>query len=373
MYFTPFLRIGTVGLDTNVFYTATARRTDLSGSGGPGLLMALPFSDRVMFRSEGYLNYLYFLRTADQRNLMGSGNGILEVQGERTYLSVGAQSAKTFNRPSIEIDSRTKQTTSSAQATLRRRLFPRTKLVLTGALARIRTDAGQTFLGTDLKQTLDQDTVGGTVGLEYTLTLKTALAVTGGRDTSRSPNDPIRDASSDRVSVGLQADPSALISGHALVGVHYFHPLDTPLPPERAFWADVDTSWHATATTVLGAVYKRDLTYTSFVTVSGAPTATTETLVGRIRQEFHHRIDFGVEGQRVRMRTDQAVRLVLGSGNIVEQIRDDVSYEIVGELGYKIADRLWAGGRAGYARRQSTISDFGIEGLLVGAKITYTP
>src|SRR2546426_948431 len=36
LYVTPTIRIGAIGLDTNVFYTATDRRTDLTANGGPG-------------------------------------------------------------------------------------------------------------------------------------------------------------------------------------------------------------------------------------------------------------------------------------------------------------------------------------------------
>src|SRR5258706_16396034 len=42
LYVTPLLRLGTVGLDTNVFYTPTDRRADFSSSGGPGLRIVMP-------------------------------------------------------------------------------------------------------------------------------------------------------------------------------------------------------------------------------------------------------------------------------------------------------------------------------------------
>src|SRR5690242_6400106 len=52
-YLTPLLRIGTVGLDTNVFYTPSDRQVDVSGSGGPGLRIVVPVASGFRFASEG--------------------------------------------------------------------------------------------------------------------------------------------------------------------------------------------------------------------------------------------------------------------------------------------------------------------------------
>src|SRR5687768_17712118 len=68
-YFTPSLRISSLGLDTNVFYTATDRRTDFIAHGGPGLEMVLPLRGAFRLRADGTLGYLYFARTKSQRRL----------------------------------------------------------------------------------------------------------------------------------------------------------------------------------------------------------------------------------------------------------------------------------------------------------------
>ena len=68
-YLTPKLRIGSIGLDTNVLYTPTERTTDISASGGPGLELVLPLGASGRFYTEGFLDYIYFVKTESQRRL----------------------------------------------------------------------------------------------------------------------------------------------------------------------------------------------------------------------------------------------------------------------------------------------------------------
>ena len=78
-----------LGVDTNVFYTAFDRRTDFIAHGGPGLEMVVPLHGALKLRAEGTLGYLYFARTASQRRLTGDGLGRLAYEGVR--LTTGAR------------------------------------------------------------------------------------------------------------------------------------------------------------------------------------------------------------------------------------------------------------------------------------------
>src|SRR5260221_8689613 len=69
---TPHFRLGTIGIDTNVFYTATDRRTDFTASGGPGLSVIVPMHvARLLI--DGDLNYVYYAKTASQHQPARSG------------------------------------------------------------------------------------------------------------------------------------------------------------------------------------------------------------------------------------------------------------------------------------------------------------
>lgn len=376
-YITPLLRLGTVGLDTNVFYTPTDRRADFSSSGGPGLRIVIPIVGSLQLATEGNLDYIYFARTVSQRRLTKSANVGLEgggIQGARTSITIHTAYGESFVRPSTEVDQRVDQTTKSASVTLQRQLFARTSLGLGGAFTRTKTAPGQDpFLGTDLQRTLTYDTVIGTANLDYALTPKTRLTAQGAYETRRYPHDRSRDGRTPKVDFGIQTDSSTLLAGRVLVGTQWFLPEDNRLAEQRSLHADVDVTWHISPRTQLGGGYRRELTYTSFVTVTGSPVLRSEVTSAFIEREILHNIVLRLNGRQLRSRTDQPVHLVLASGQTTEQVRNDTSYEATADLGYRIVSRLWAGGSVGYAQRRSNIADFGIEGLLVGAKINFTP
>jgi Putative beta-barrel porin 2 len=374
IYLTPVLRVGTFGLDTNVFYTATDRQADVSGSGGPGLIVVLPFSRRARLISEGDLTYLYFVRTASERKLMGNARSALELNGARTFASIGGRFDDTYARPSTEVDRRVAERITSAEVQLRRELSARTRFSAVSTFSRQEVDAGTDFLGANLSETLNRDSISVTGGFDYALTPKTRLVAEGTYEKDQFHQDPGRDAARPLADIGIRTESSALISGQALGGVRWFLPV-TGSSANRQYgaYANIDTTWHVTASTSLSGGYRRDVDYTALQVVSGAPTLRTEIASAGFRQEFRHRVEFNIEGRRTHTRTSGAVRLVLDSGQTIETVRDDVTYEATAELGYKVASRLWAGGRAGYGQRQSTIADFGVQGLIVGAKITFTP
>jgi hypothetical protein len=375
-YVSPLLHLGTVGLDTNVFYTPTDRRADFSSSGGPGLRIVMPIAGSLQLTTEGDIDYLYFARTVEQRRLTKSATASLEGgQGARTSIELHAGYAESFLRPSLEVDKRVDQTRRSAEGRIRRRMFARTTLALGGSFARLETAPGQDpFLGTDLERTLTYDNLAGTAQLGYSLTAKTQLTALGTYETRRYAFDHSRDGRTPRVDIGLQTDSETLIGGKILFGAQWFIPDDDRQSQQRSLHADVDLVWHLSPRTQLGGGYRRELTYTSFETVGGAaPVARNETTTAFIEREIVRHIVIRASGRQMRSRTDHPVRLVLSSGETTEQIRNDTFYEGTVDLGYRIVSRLWAGGSVGYAERRSNIADFGIQGLLVGAKINFTP
>jgi hypothetical protein len=374
-YLTPLLRLGTVGLDTNVFYTPTDRRADFSSSGGPGLRLVMPIKGTLQLATEGSLDYIYFARTVSQRRLNKNARAGLEGgQGARTSIALNASYNESFARPSLEVDERVEQTNKSATATLHRQLFARTSLELGGVFTRTETTAGQDpFLGTDLQRTLTYDVFAGTTELDYALTPKTRLTALGAYETRQYRLDRSRDGRTPRADFGIQTDSDTLIGGRVLVGMQWFIPENDRTAQQRSLHADVDLTWHLSPRMQIGGGYRRALTYTSFVTVTGSPVLRSENTSAFIERELLHNIVLRITGHQLRSRTDQPVRLILKSGETTEQVRNDTTYEAVADLGYRIVSRLWAGGSVGYAQRQSNIADFGIQGLLVGAKINFTP
>ena len=220
-YFTPYLHIGTLGVDTNVFYTATDRQTDFTAAGGPGLEIVRPFGRESRLRIDGGLDYLYFAKTDSQRRLNGYGNAYLDLRGVKTRLAVEERYAQTFSRPNYEVDERVEQETEGTRALLRRDLGDRARLALFGSRLHTRTQS-QLYLGTNLGNTLTEDQYQAGGELQFGLSIKTRFVAAGEESWYRYPNLPERDGSSTLAYGGFRTDETALITGWALGGMRWF-------------------------------------------------------------------------------------------------------------------------------------------------------
>jgi hypothetical protein len=371
-YLNPWFRISSIGLDSNVFYTAEDHQPDISASGGPGLDLILPIKSASRFYANGYLDYLYFLRTESQRRLRWGAASGLTLNGQRTNLVAEESYSTSFARPSFEVDERIDQQTEQTTGDLKRRLFWRIGVTLGGSRARSKTDAGQEFLGTDLSKTLTRDDYRARFGLTYAVTIKTSFVVEGERQWSRFPNDPVRDATWDRLAAGFRTDATALISGELMAGVRYYRP-DLGAPSEtRSTYVGVNATWNVTPKTKFPFLYVRDRAYSAFST-SGTPTVHTETMGLGLDKELRQRLDLELRARLTRFVTDGEITVEIPDQGPVTAVREDRAWEYGADLGYLFGPNIRIGIAASYTDRNSTISYFGIEGLLFGVTVRYTP
>jgi hypothetical protein len=323
-HLTPNLRIGSIGVDTNVFYTASERRSDLTASGGPGLRLVVPIAESLRLVGEGGVGYVYFARTVSQRRWIGDGRGALEWATERTSATAEILYKESFLRPSIEIDRRVAQESTVLRASVRRRLFGRTSVALAAAHTEEETPSGQDFLGTDLGRTLTRDSDAAVAALEYALTIKTALVFEGTYERSRFVLDRSRDADTLR------------------------------------------------ARTAISGRYERDIVFTAFIPTEGSPALHDESFSVRLRKELPHNFDLRLHWQQRRSRSEDPVLLEL-SGEVVEGRRDDRATEYGADLGYRFGQHVRIGVTAAYSERRSPFADLGVDGLLLGATFFVTP
>jgi hypothetical protein len=373
LYLTPTFRIGTLGVDTNVFYSQFNRRTDFTADGGPGLDLVLPLPSGFRFTTGGYVSYLYFLRTASQRKLNGATNATLDFKGGRTQASAEETYGRSFARPSFEIDRRVLQTAEATRVEVKRRLFGRTSLKVGGERGTNAVPEGETFAGADLHRSLNVRRYQGRAALEYELTLKTSIVLDGTHRTSRFPFGPERDGAEDEVRVGIQTDSTALISGRAFYGRERFRLKLTNFTRDSST-ADVDATWHVSPRTHIGGTYRRSLQYSAFETTGPTPTLLTESFGAHLDKELvGQRLRLVLEGTITHLKSDGLAKVTFEDGRVESRQRDDTFRTGTGNLSYLFHGRLRAGVTAGYAQRHSNFSDFGIDGLLLGATIAYKP
>jgi hypothetical protein len=369
LYLTPYLQLGSLGIDTNVFYSPTDRQTDFTASGGPGLEIVRPFGRESRLRLDGGLDYLYFARTESQRKLNGYGTAQLDLVGVKTRLFIEERYASSYSRPNFEVNERVQQETEGTQGFLRRNLGDRFALALFGERERTTTDS-QDYLGTDLGDTLTEDRYRAGGELRLALSVKTQMVGGGEREWYRYPRLPERDGDSIKVYGGFRTDDTALIVGQALLGYQWFR-LDTG--GERSgLYANVDAAWNIAPKTKLGARYRREIDYSAFATTGPTPTNLNETVEAYLDKVLARNLYFRLFGRLGTLATDGEITIVTPDG-IETAVRDDRVREAGAEFGYQFRTRVRIGVTATYTTRESAFETFGVEGLLAGLTVRYNP
>jgi len=373
IYLTPSLRIWSLGVDTNVFYTATNRRTDFIAHGGPGLEIVIPLHGALKLRADGTLGYLYFAQTTSQRRVTGSAMGRLAYEGKR--LQTGAQYGydRTFNRLGIEVDRRVEIDEEHAQADLRYDLGARFHVGLRGRAEFMDIAEGQLFLGANPRQNLTRDTLDGVLTLGYALTPKTSLIVEADHQTDRFRFTPERDTDSNRLGGGLTISSSTYLSGHAVGGARSIRVTSLPDQDRIVPYARVDLRYHFGPRTRLEAFFTRDVDFSAFTVDEGElPTLMNQTYGLRLEKGLWGRLDLRLFGSITDLESDAPALVDTGDG-FQRVRRNDRGGEAGADLGYAFWSHLRIGLSANWSERRSSISDLGVEGLLLGATVNYVP
>jgi len=369
-YLTPYIHVGNVGLDTNVFYTPFDRHTDVMASGGPGLEIVRPLGKTSRFRLDGGLDYLYYVRTPSLRRWNGYGSGSLELGGVKTRFAAEERYAQTYSRPNYQVNARLQQETEGTQAFLSRTLGERLSLAVFGERSRVRTDSTD-YLGTDLQQTMSEDRYEAGGELRIALSVKTKLVAGGEQTWHRFPYLPARDGRAPLAYGGFRTDETALIAGSALAGVRWF--MGDAGGSRNTFYADVNAARHFSPKTELGGRFTRDLAYSAFATSGPTPTIVQQLAEVYLDKVLVSHVYLRIFGGIGSFTSDGTVTLVLPGEIPQTQVRNDNFREAGAEVGYQFRPRVRAGVNARYTTRTSTFNTFGIEGLLFGFTLTYNP
>lgn len=371
-YLTPRFHFGPVGLDSNVLYTATDRQADVMISLGPGLDAVLPLGSVGRFYSSGSLDYLYFVRTESQRRFTGLGMTGLAFKGANTEATFEERYATTYGRPNYEVDQRVFQIHEGTTGNVRRHLFGGISLILDGH--RLHSDTPSVdYLGTDLGLALTTDTYGAGGELRFRLSVKSAFVVNGGMLWTRYPLEPVRDSDRQLLAGGFRTEPSALVSGHLLLGQRWYTPKLAGASTQRLFYVDIDETLNLSPRTRFNVSYLRDIMDSVFLPDEGTATNRSEAVGIRIEREFTHRIDLRIFGRLLRNRSDGAITIDDPNQGPTTSVRDDKVREAGADLGYRFRPNFRFGIIATYSERDSTFSYFGVDGLLVGFNAQFNP
>jgi hypothetical protein len=251
-------------------------------------------------------------------------------------------------------------------------LAERVSLALLGRRQRTTTDS-QYYLGTNLGDTLTEDQYRAGGELRLALTVKTSLVGGGEESWYRFPRLPERDGDSTLAYGGFRTDETALISGQALGGVRWLRLKSGATPDRQTTYANVDATWSISPKTKLGGSYRRDFDYSAFAGAGSTPTVLTEAAEAFFDKTLSGNIYFRLSARQSRLVSDGEVTLMLPGEGVVRDTRNDRIREAGAELGYQFRPRIRAGVSAIYTNRVSSISTFGMKGLIAGFTLQYNP
>ena len=367
--FEPYVQVGTVGYDSNVYYNDD-KIGDFTASGGPGLRITLPRRSFEIY-GDGYLNYLWFAESMDQRRLQGRAGGGFTWRLGPVFLGAERFYMREFLRVTPEVTDRILRDTRDTRVFLTLgRPGARLKLTPDIFVSEQSLPEQQYYQGTDLNQTLTQDTYRARVEISYALTPKTSLLLPADYQIDRFDNDPSRDGDSNRLGLGLSVQSqTAPLSMRAVAGVRLFRPADPRYVDSQAPWVEANVTYRLGPKTRLEGTFHTDLEYSAFRSAEGAPTVSRLDYGVRLSRQITYKIDLLLWGRLDRRKSDG--KLIVDPGDPQGTAIDDQWWEASADLGYAFFSKIRVGVLARYSQRQSNYSDFGVDGLTVGFSIRY--
>lgn len=358
--FTPGIAITDIGIDNNVYNSADNPISDTTAAIGPAVNAWMRLGAlRIADKSSG--QYLYFKEAASQRSWNTANEIRLELPLARFKPFAVASYLNARQREGYEIDARARASTNQTTLGTDVRVSGKTTLVLSGSRATLAYDQNETFLGSELAQSLNRHTDIESAQVRYALTPLTTFVFTGEADQDRFDHEPFRNADSFSVRPGFEFKPFALISGKASVGFRSFNVLSNAIEDYQGLIATVDTKYTLATTTQIAAKFNRDVAFSyddvlpyytlndAKITITQRVASSWDVLANGGRQSLAYR---GLTADPADAHTD-TIRLIGGG------------------IGYFVGDTFRIGLDVNSYTRRSAISNRNFNGVRAGASVTY--
>ena len=364
-YVNPAILLKELGVDTNVFNAAGEQKSDFTFTVAPQADIAVPIARRALLRAIVGTDVVYYAEYESERSVDPQVTLRGELYARRLTFFAEGDYLNTRQRPSYEIDMRSRHLENNVAFGVNVQLTPKTSVEVAARGGRIRFDGDAFFQGTSLKETLDQDTRGYSVVGRHKLTFLTTLAAKYDRLEERFPLSPIRNTDSYRVMPGVEFKPKALISGFAYVGYRNFTPLDAALPAYTGLVSQVGLSYTLLGSTTFGFTADRDVAF-SFEELT--PYYVDNSYGVFVRRAVGGKWDVIANATRHRY----AYRNLAVQALDPAPERVDVTDNLGANLGYRLKKQTRVGFGAAYYTRSSNVKTFrDYDGLRVGTTVTY--
>lgn len=366
-YLTPAVSVNEFGFDTNVFNDAGERESDFTFTVTPRLTTAIPVARRALFSASTAAGLVYYHQYSSERSI----NPDLALRGELylNRLTVFAEPSylRTRERPSFEIDLRSRRIEQGTVAGVDARILPKLNLDVSINHRRTVFDADEFFLGTSLAETLNRTSWTYSAGARWAATPLTAFVLRAESAKDRFLVSRIRNSDSSRVTAGVQLRPRALISGKAEIGIRRLHTLDQQVLDFTGFVAAAALNYTLRGSTTFAFNVNRDTHY-SFELLEPYYIGTTTGV--SVRRHLAGRLDAmgGFDTHRY------AYRAIISDvvSTSARSARIDVTKSYSGSIGYRVGLTGRVAFGFAYWIRDSDRRDFrNYDGLRIGTSFTY--
>ena len=361
---TPSVALRQIGIDTNVFRTATDPQSDFTFTIGPEVDIRLG-SRRYEIAGRGGADFVYFSQFATERSINTQGQVRADLRVRRLDLFVEGSALNSRQRQTFEIDARARRVERSLGGGIELAVSRKLGAELVLRRSDVAFDADEVFSGTNLSEVLNRESAERQLALRYTMTPLTSVAVAARWKSDRFTLSPERNAESFAVLPEIEFNPRALMSGRAQVGYRRFRTLDSTLPDFSGVVADVSLGYRIGDRTRVTLDAIRDVRY-SYQPLE--PYYVINSVGGSATQQISRRFDFSVGASRLTYR----YRAFAGLGAVDSRpARLDLIHTYSASLGY----RLGRGTRIGFGGamyvRDSNRPDRSYAGLRFGTDVTY--
>ena len=256
----PAVALHDLGVDSNVYNNVDNQRSDFTFTVRPSIDARARVSRAFLtFRSATEL--VYFAQQTSERSVNQDLGVGARVPLRRLTFTTGTSYLNTRQRPTEEIDLRSRRVDRNSYVGANVGVTPKVSLALTGRYFTTRFDGDAMFEGTWLARELNRDLTLVSGAVRYAVTPLTAVSLTVDSGRYRFVEDAIRDADSRVAMFGIELNPRALISGNASIGVQRFLTLRPDVPDFSGAVGSAGLFYRLAGATRIGVDYERNVNY----------------------------------------------------------------------------------------------------------------
>jgi hypothetical protein len=257
--FTPQIRLQNLGLDSNVYNVGDAV-SDFTFAVTPDLLLGAGNS-RTGMTLHSVTDFVYFAEQRSERSV----NESITAAGQarvRRFIAVGSAGFLTSReRPTAEIDARSRRIESNASGSIGLALSSRLSALIGGQYRQTGFNADAIFDGSYLAKELNRQTRAATATLRFAVSPLTTLVASAHAARTRFELSPIRDSDSRGLFGGIELNPHALVSGAVSLGYERFTPHSPTLPTYDGLVGSVGVQYHPWRLSSIGFDLERHIEY----------------------------------------------------------------------------------------------------------------